>query len=134
MFFAWFTSICGEATENVGVFDSPALIEQEYQAMKELIILDEGDRVLKYGFHEVQVNVVFEWNGSKRVLTIVIPGKDYVIDESQDLLMVNLRTIEDEEIEFVYIVKNKFICESEGHNWMSQDEKNTLIQTPKENA
>lgn len=38
------------------------------------------------------------------------------------MLLINLDTINEDEIKYGYMVKNKFICYSESHNWFESDE------------
>lgn len=133
-YFVSFDSVCGESTTNVGVFDNPDLIAGEYVWMKEILERQEGDYVLPLSkIQEIKVGEVFSWEGKDRILTKVIHGCEYNIDlgpehiyetnEEKDFLLVNVSTIDDDEIEFVYIVRNKFICESETHNWFQSNKK-----------
>jgi hypothetical protein len=50
------------------------------------------------------------------------PGEIYQTDEEKDFLLIKLSTIEEEETEFVYIVRNRFICESETHDWFVKNQ------------
>lgn len=133
-FFVSFDSICGESATNVGVFDNSDLIKSEYMMMKEILEQGEGDYVSPLSeIKEIKLGEFFSWKGEQRVLIKVVPDYKYQIDlgpdeiyqtdEEKDFLLINLSSIEEEEIEFVYIVRNRFICESETHNWFLQMER-----------
>jgi len=135
MITAVFDSCCGESATNFGVFDSIELLEIEYDKMKNLIMnLGEGNKIFNHkSINEVTINKVIELDGHRYILVTPILYITYDIDvgpaederetmQDGDFLLINMETIEDEEIEFVYLIRNKFVCGSETHNYFSQQD------------
>ena len=137
MIIAWFTTVCGEATTTAGIFTEKDLIEKEYMRFKEQFESDEeGNKALPYETMEVKKDESFEWECANRILIDILPDLYYDIDwgydgpiprsrdsepgREGDFLMIDLSTINDDDVQFVYMVKNKFVCSSEAFDYLPQ--------------
>jgi len=124
MWFVYFDVVCGEGTTAVGIFENVSTAASEYKATEKMLKNSySGNEVGILTYINVTVGEPFKWENTERLLVDVVPGKQYKIDlcpsktlnEKEDKLLVNLSS--PRKAEFVYLVKNRFVCEEESRNY-----------------